>query len=213
MYPNALVSAVFAVTLAAVAGPVVALRPLELPLEPGEAAAPRALLEREITARLVAAGYGVVAPSDAGETWERHLRAAGGFYDPLTGDTLQATYLAVRDGALRELRGRFGATAWLHARVEVVLVAWRGGKAQWDGVSEGVAPVGEGRVQALTLAVSVEDSSGALRASGRGGLQVLARVKGGRYERVPADRLLVDAKRVAKAVDLALAPLLGERRP
>jgi hypothetical protein len=213
VHPNAFVTAVLAVTLAAASGPVIALRPIELPFEPDEAAAPRALLERELTARLAAAGLTVLAPADVGQVWERRLREAGGFYDPLTGDTLQAKYLAVRDGAFRELRERFGATAWLHARVEVVNASWRGGKAQWDGASEGVAPVGEGRVPALTLAIAVEDSSGALRAAGRGGLQVLAKVKGGRYERVPVDRLFADAKRVAKAVDLALAPLLGERRP
>lgn len=213
MPANALVPAIFVAAVAAAQGPVIALQPLDLPLEPGEAGVARAMLEREISARLAAAGYTVVDPADVGEAWERRLRDAGGFFDPLTGDTLLAKYRAVREGTMRELRDRFGATAWLRGRVETVLAPWRGGKAQWDGASESVAPVGEGRVPALSLAIAVEDSVGEIRAAGRGGLQVLAKVRGGHYERVPAEKLFQDARRVARAVDLALGPLLGERRP
>jgi hypothetical protein len=61
----------------------------------------------------------------------------------------------------------------------------------------------------MTLVIAVEDSSGAVVAAGRGGLQVLAKVKGERYEAIPHEKLFKDEKRTAKAADLALRPLLG----
>jgi hypothetical protein len=201
-----------AAILAAGPGPVIALHPLDLPDGLTDAGA-RTAIEAEIEARLRTAGYTVVPSLRSGEIWDRRLREAGGFYDPLTGDTIPSKYRQVRNGTVRELRERFGVTAWLRGRVEVLVVRWRGGRAEWDAVSEGVAPVGQGRVGALTLVVAVEDTAGIVLAQGRGGVQVLAKVKGDRYVPVPDDQLLKDSKRISRSVELALRPLLGSSRP
>lgn len=61
---------------------------------------------------------------------------------------------------------------------------------------------------ALTLVVVVEDTSGRVVATGRGGVQVLAKVKGSGFQAVPRDQLLTDYERNVKAVQLALQPFL-----
>jgi len=192
----------------------IALHPLDVPSGLPDPAAARARIEAAITGRLRVAGWTVVPSAESEQAWQTRVQAVGGFYDAFTGDTVRSKYDEVHLGALRELAARHGATAWLRPSVEVMVVEWKRGKARWDGVTEGVSPVGSGRVPALSLVIAVEDTSGTVTAEGRGGLQVLSKVKGGgRYQDVPPDKLLTDPKRLAKAVDFALAPLLGEDAP
>lgn len=198
-------------TAAGADGTVVALHPLDVPYGLEAPASAVVGAETAISERLAAAGFTVVPSVESGTSWERRLKEVGGFYDPITGDTVAVKYRAVRDGTVRELAVRFGATVWLRPSLELVVAQWKGGKASWDGASEGVAPVGKGHVPALTLVIVVEDTSGAIVSAGRGGVQVLSKVKGGRFVRVPADRLLADHRRVVKAVDLALTPFAGAK--
>lgn len=190
-------------------GRTIALHPLELPYGLENPAAIQATFDSLLASQLRAAGVTVVPSAEAGAIWRRLVDSVQGFYDPITGDTVAAEYSAVHIGTLRELVARFQATTWLRPRVEVVTVEWNRGKAEWDGVSEGVAPAGKGTIGALTLVISVEDTTGAVVTTGRGGLQVLGKFKGERYERVPRERLFTDAKRNSKSVQLALAPLLS----
>jgi hypothetical protein len=193
------------------ASAVVALHPLSTPHD-FEAPAPAlAAVESAIAERLAGAGFTVVPSAESGAAWERLMREVGGFYDPITGDTVAVKYRTVGDGTVRELAARPGATLWLRPSLEVVVAQWKGGKASWDGASEGVSPIGKGRVPALTLVVAVEDTSGTIVATGRGGIQVLSKVKGSRFVDVPVEKLLADDKRVVKAAGLALEPLVGDK--
>lgn len=162
-------------------------------------------------AQLEIGGYTVVPSKESAAIWRRLVDSVQGFYDPITGDTVQAEFAAVHTGTLRELATRFGAVAWLRPTIGMVTAEWRRGRAHWDGVSEGMSSPsgGNGSVGALTLVVVVEDTSGRVVATGRGGIQVLAKIKGSQYQAIPRDKVLTDYDRNLKAVQLALRPFLA----
>src|SRR5205823_808902 len=113
----------------------------------------------------------------------------------------------VHRGTLRELAARLHATLWLHDTITVVTAHWSH-NAKWDGMTESVG-TGKGDVPALTLTVSVEDTTGRTIASGRGGLQVLFKMHGEDYQRVPLDKLFTETDRMLKGIRLALQPFLA----
>jgi len=196
---------------------VVALSPLELPYGfPDSAQAQaQALFERLLTLKLQGVGLTVVASSEAGAVWKRLVDSVGGYYDSFTGERVPALYEAVRAGAMREMRAKHGADAWLRPRLEVVDAPIYRGKAQWDGIEDRYnSSGGGGLVPALSLDLTVEDTAGAVLHRGRGGIGVLGKFRGGfwagtgKVRPVSPEKMLADVKRPTTAVALALDEFL-----
>src|SRR2546425_630769 len=183
----------------------VALSPLDVPdgLENPEPV--RALFDSLITSELVRAGLTVIPSREVGAVWRRLMDSVHGFYSPITGERVPEKYDAVRSGTLRDLKERFHADAWLRPRIQVVPVDYAGGKAFWDGASEGVGSGTSGTVAALTLVVALSDTTGSDVYIGRGGIQVLR--KGSKE--VSRDKLFKDTKRNLQALHLAVDSLIA----
>ena len=183
----------------------VALSPLDVPdgLENPEPV--QALFDSLITSELVHAGLTVVPSREVGAIWRRLVDSVHGFYSPITGERVQEKYDAVRTGTLRDLKEHFHADAWLRPRIQVVSVDYTGGKAYWDGASEGAGSGTSGTVTALTLVVALCDTTGSDIYIGRGGIQVLR--KGSKE--VSRDKLFKDTKRNLQALHLAVDSLVA----
>lgn len=186
-------------------GTVVALAPLAVPERAAVPEAGRARILDALRARLAAAGCVVLEPAAVGAAWDRAVAAAGGVFDPETGARDSARVLAARRAALAGIAPPGDSALWLAPVVELKVVEWSRGRATWDGVSETVAPLGAGTVGVLSLAVTVDDAAGARRHEGRGGIgaPVSASIWSSRVSARDPEKLF-DAKRVERAVDLAL---------
>jgi len=186
----------------------VALSPVEVPEGLDNPEPVRAWFDSAITSELVRAGVTVVPSREAGAIWRRLVDSVHGFYSAFTGERVSEKYDAVVMGTLRELRVRFHADAWLRPSVAVVAVDFEGGKARWDGASEGVGGGTSGTVPALSLVITVSDTAGRDLYAGRGGIQVLR--KG--FKDVPRDKLFSDSKRNLQALHLAIDSLVARVR-
>ncbi|HET7296947.1 MAG TPA: hypothetical protein VFI66_07370 [Gemmatimonadales bacterium] len=183
----------------------VAVSPLDVPDGLDNPEPVQALFDSLITSELARAGLSVISSREVGAVWRRLVDSVHGFYSPITGERMSEKYAAVRNGTLRELKERLHADAWLRPRIQVVPVDYTGGKAYWDGASEGVGSGTSGTVAALTLVVAVSDTTGSDIYIGRGGIQVLR--KGGKE--VSRDKLFRDAKRNLQALHLAIDSLIA----
>lgn len=183
-----------------VAEPLASMR---LPLERLAAALERALAQD---------GYRVIAPRETGPAWSAAVDSLGGLYDTSTGELDTAKLRAARRAFMARMSERSGAAAALRPRLEIAEAEWRGGKAEWDGVAEGIGSVpGGGIVPALTLVVEVLGPDGAVRCEDRGGVQVLMKYGlSGKSKPVEPGKLLADDKRVARAAALALECATGK---
>jgi len=216
----ALAAALLPATLAAAGDPrTVAVSALfsDRGLRPLEARA-RAIFEPAIEAWLRDAGYRVVPVRVADSVWISHRDSVGGFYDPFTGRIVEEKFDAVWRGTRRDLAGRFGADAWLQARITAVSPGFGGDRAEWHGTSEetggrgGLAGFLVGRsvgtLSALSLLVSVEGAGDGQSLYRRfGGIQLSSRITGGRLVEIAFGQLLLDEARNASAVRIALDSL------
>jgi hypothetical protein len=107
-----------------------------------------------------------------------------------------------------------------------MLLPWSVGTASWDDTSESIKSTGEqvkdalplaligigvtysGTVGALSLVVRVEDIHGAPVYSNGGGIQVLAKISGGKFVPVPREELFANEERNVAATNIALGPLV-----
>lgn len=146
--------------------------------------------------------------------WQERLRAAGGYYDVVSGRPDPEKRRALLAATLQDLRDRHGVRVLLRPALVVLDVEYVRGLAEWDGVRETAAPTGSGNVPALSLDLRVENAEGHEIGSGRGGIQLVAKQSlwTGKYGPVPREKLLDDDKRLREAVDRALAPLLDALR-
>ena len=186
----------------------IALSPVRTPDGLDDPEPARALFDSLLAAELGRAGLTVIPPSETGAIWKRLVDSVQGFYSALTGELVQAKYAAVMTGTLRDLRERFHVDAWLRPSIQVIPVDFEGGKARWDGASEGVGSGTSGTVPALSLVVTVSDTAGTEIYAGRGGIQVLR--KGSKV--VPRDKLFKDTKRNLQALHLAIDSLIARAR-
>ena len=196
-----------AVAAAREAAPIktIALSPTRLPDGLENPVPVQDLFDSLLAGELGRAGLTVIPSTEAGAIWKRLMDSVQGFYSAITGERVEAKYRAVMDGTRHELTGRFHADAWLRPRIEVIPVDFEGGKARWDGASEGMGSGSSGTVPALSLVVSVSDTSGTDIYSGRGGIQVLS--KGSKN--VSRDKLFKDSKRNLQALHFALDSLVA----
>jgi hypothetical protein len=158
-----------------------------------------ARIEGLVAGRLAKAGFESVPAVEAGGIRRRLLDSVGGYYSRLTGEIVEEKYRAVEAGTLAALKEQFGADSWLRLELVAVPADFSGGKARWDGASEGVAPVGKGTVMALSLQGVLLQGYGDTLFAGRSGIQVLQKVKDYQIVPVPAAKLLADRDRVERA--------------
>jgi hypothetical protein len=216
----ALVSGAFAVVTAMGAGSASAQELRRIALSPvagasamTDSAAASARIEDLMARRLVKAGFETIPAGEAGGIRAHLLDSVGGYYSRLTGEIIEEKYRAVEGGTIAMLRDRLGAHAWLRLELVVIPADFSGGKARWDGASEGVAPVGKGTVMALSLRAVLLRGYGDTLFAGRGGIQVLQKVKDYRIIEVPQAKLLSDKDRVDRAVKMVVDSIQARLRP
>ena len=186
----------------------IALSPTGLPDGIDDPEPVRALFDSLLAGELARAGVTVIPSAEAGAIWKRLVDSVQGFYSAITGERVESKYRTVVDGTRRELRDRWHADAWLRPRIEVFPVDFEDGKARWDGTSEGMGSGTSGTTPALSLVVSVSDTSGTEIYAGRGGIQVLR--KGSKN--ISRDKLFKDSKRNLQALHLAIDSLVARLR-
>ena len=171
--------------------------------------------------KLKAAGFHVIPSSKYQEIRDPMKAAMGGLYDAQTGELLKEKNKALQQHAKREYLNQYDVDALLSCAVIVVKASWNHNNASWHGVTEAstgkkgfwaalAAPNAYGTIPALSLAVLLEDEKGDDYYMDYGGIQLLKWVRGRKFESVPAHQLLTDSERNRRAVDIALASLLGE---
>jgi hypothetical protein len=215
-----LVAVALGIACAIGSGPALAQEVRRIALAPvaGAAAMPDSTaassrIEALVTRHLAKAGFETVPSGEAGGIRARLLDSVGGYYSRLTGEVIEEKYRAVEAGTLAALRDRLGADAWLRLELIAVPADFSGGKARWDGASEGVAPVGRGTVTALSLSAVLLREYGDTIFAGRGGIQVLQKIKSSRIVEVPAEKLLADEGRLDRAVRLVVDSIRVRLRP
>jgi hypothetical protein len=207
-----------ALAIGAAPAPAQAIRRIALSPLGGFSALPdttatRDRVEQQFATRLVQAGYESVPAAESAAIRRSLLDSVGGYYSRLTGELIEAKYLAVEGGTMTALRDRFGTDAWLRLYLVAVPADFSGGKARWDGTSEGVAPAGHGTVMALSLAaILLRDVSDTLFV-GRSGIQVLQKVEDGELVPVKPAKLLTDQGRIDRACKALVDSLVARLRP
>jgi len=187
----------------------IAVLPVTLPRYLGGAGGARARVDALIETSLRKAGFAIVPSQEVAGVWRRVL-------DEIDRAMVESVAERLRD----ELRRGFSVDGVLHPSVRVVRAEYGGGWVAWDGAREPTSIDGSwgvgshlsrGTVGALSLFVTVEDTSGATVYLARGGIQVLSKISGLKFVPVPVNDLLASEERNRAAVDLAVGPLV--RRP
>jgi len=178
---------------------------------------PRAAFDSLIAGQLRGAGFTVVPPQVSESIWLRVRDSVGGFYDTYTGKLIDEKWEAVHTATLRELRTRHHVDGWLHPSIRFVGAPFTGGKVKWHGVEQTSGAAGglggflfgtkTGSVPALSLVTMLEDTAGKELYVGLGGIELAARIEGGRFVDIPRASLLGDGSRNVNAVHLALDSL------
>jgi hypothetical protein len=201
----------------------VALVPLVLPKPLRIDRAVTGRVEQKIEVSLREAGFQVIPAVEFETIWQRQSEKVGALFDPKTGLRDEPRFDSVRRESRREVKERFGADALLLCSVEVVTVQFMNTLAAWDGVSDVVVPSrteralqafsgfhSSGTVPGLSLCLDLQHVDGGSLYRGRGGVQLLSKLTGGRFVTVPDRDLLADDERISGAVEAALKALVNE---
>ncbi len=190
---------------------------LETPRVPADVANParvRTWIEEQLTQRLRAKGYRVIASREHATLWRQLSERLGGTFDPVTGKPRQAQADAARDHVGRELERLHGVDALLSSYVTVVP-----GRAQrqgrhykamgrtlfWQGepISSWVGNVPQ-QVRGLSLNVLITDVGNANLYGIRVPLQWIEVYFARGHERKPANFILDEPWLISNAVDRTL---------
>jgi hypothetical protein len=203
----------------------VALAPTSASFPLENAAPVYARLDSLIEAELRTAGFAVVPARESGAIWRRVVDSLGGLFDPVSGGADSAKTRVARRLAMDELRARFGADAWLHPCICLVMAEFRNGTATWDGMTESFQSTGGkilsalagvskfGTTRAISVGVVVEDMRGTDMYFNRGGVQLLTRPQGRGFADVPRAALFNDPLLTEMGVRLALGPFVRRGQP
>lgn len=201
----------------------IALAPVVTPQDLDDSEPVAAMFDSLLSAMLQAAGFRVVGRSVVAKVWKRGIDSAGGYFDPRTGHEDTTRRNALRRYLSSRLRVEHEADAILFPSIMVVSAEFSEWKAKWDGASQGIESVGgtllrglfgfwrRGTTTALSLSVQIESVDGDVLFINRGGIEVWGRpgggLKGG-LRRVPRNELFDEPERNAKAVQIALRPIV-----
>jgi hypothetical protein len=201
----------------------IALAPIRLDVEVTDAQRTRDAIAELATARLVAAGFGVVAPTVMDGAWRQAVVDVGPVYDPISGTADKARLGLVEDAVYRELGATHHADAVLQLRVVVVDVHLAGKTMQfcgmedttywpWTGGGGGItdhATLARGACLAAVLFDMERRPLYAIQ-SGIESFETYARQS---HAARPRASRLQNAERLARAVDGAVGPLAQTRTP
>ncbi len=201
----------------------VAVAPMRAPKDLENAEAVKGRFTDAVVARLRAAGLKVVPPEDVGPLVDAAIAAQGGLYDPATGNVIEEKAKAAKVAAAAALKEKYGADALLRVDLRVVMARLDHDVAYWDGVSEKAGTgfwkalfVGShsGRIPALSVVVFLTAADGTDLYANAGGLRIIGRVNAsGQQENIPQAELFGEEAVNARALGIALDPLLGATPP
>ncbi len=174
-------------------------------------------IENDIITRLKKEGFKVLPPEIMRSIREHMRQLVSLDENPDKEDTAKAA--AVRDHSYRELMFRHPINGIVSIRVQPVSAPFRDDKAEWHGTSQKIKHRGDGLMKFITgknyggniaassLKVAIWDRQETLLYSWYGGIEVLMQRNAKSLEQIPPDQYWRDAKRIKKAVKLALNPL------
>ncbi|UCG84813.1 MAG: hypothetical protein JSW71_12720 [Gemmatimonadota bacterium] len=164
-----------------------------------------------IEATLRGAGFTVVPVEEYVDIWTGISEAAGGFFDPFTGERDEPRYEAGVTELFDELKQRFSPDAILYPEMWIVEALTSGGYARWGGTAQQVGTNAMSIVLALSLAVVLQDMEGAELYANVWGLEVLEVYdrQAGDFVPVPSEYLFADLERNLTAITKILDPLIN----
>ena len=200
--------------------PVLAMRPVMLAeFSRHDEVATR--YEMLVTEQLESAGFTVIPSNEFAAVWDPMVEQLGGLYDPITGETDTEKLDAARQHTTNELIAKFSINGFVAPRIDVTKAGWYGNTATWDGVKDETTGKGgfwaslaaanfQGSVPALSLIVPIYDTNGDAVYVGRGGIQLFAHFKGGKFIDVPESMWFVEPERDANAALIAMRELVAD---
>jgi hypothetical protein len=166
----------------------------------------QALFDSLVSESLRSAGFTVISSDSAGGIWQHLVDSAGGLFDARTGERDAVKVRRLQTQWWTTVRDRYHADA-----------------AKWDGTSQSIEGFGgalvrglfgqsrSGTTPAVSLRVAIE-ADGELFYRNQGGIEVVVKPDGGvgeGWNPIPRSELFRDPARNAKAVRIALEPLVG----
>ena len=184
-----------------------------------------ARVEPVVAKALADAGFDVVDAQPYRTAYERFAKAVGGVYDPMNGTLRKDAYAGVYGNAMREFisQGQLGCVAMVRgmdvkARLSGSTVDWDGAREYIDGEQKGgfarfwSGGAGNGEMGAISLLVQLMNREGKVVYGRFGGVQLAGYFNHEHGQEdgilsVPRDKLLMDDKRIERAVRHATTPL------
>lgn len=170
-----------------------------------------------IESRLRKQGLTIVAPQQYTAVWEKLKQENGGFVDADTGERKEGDLAIAMGQALKQLNAGFQLDAVFVPTVVVVEAPFGSGRAVWDGTAQSIKTGGvmkgffagspDGTLGALSLRLTVYNTSGDMIYRNAGGIEVLSKLEGKDFVLVPRQELFKDDERIRNAVKTALDPL------
>jgi hypothetical protein len=196
---------------------VIAVAPVEIPGGLPDATPVVDEFSALIDAGLARYGYSVIRPQKYESAWKKVCGDGNDFRDPKTGERDEARMAEAMTRTLESLGAAFKIDGILFADVVVVEAEFGAGSAVWDGTNQRLETAGpmesffagsqRGVVGALSLRVRILDGEGRPVFLHSGGIEVLSKMAGKTFVKVPPQELFKDAQRNRKAVEIALKPL------
>ena len=203
------------------------LVPVARPALPGVEEAASARIEAAVSAALQAAGFEVVPSDSYSKAYERFSRAVGGLYDPMLGTSRKEQALSVYANAAREYFATDQLGCLAMVRVLDTRAKINNRWAVWDGVAESVdgeatgamsrfffgGNTGGGELPAVSVVLNFLNRELKSIYGRAGGVQLGAYIdrqhgaQGSDFLYVPRNQLLLDDKRIARAISVVTVPL------
>jgi hypothetical protein len=189
----------------------------------GQRDAVRARYTELLRSRLSSLGFDVVRDADFDALWQEAESASGGFYDAATGRLDAARYAATRAQVFDKLRASHGVSAVVFPAISLRGASYASGIVKWDGAEQVVSGGGSklgamfgaggryvGRLQALSLQLTIKDMTDRELFADYGGIHSLSRFEHGRFVDLPESQLFSEPARDEGAVDLVLGEIAGK---
>lgn len=159
-------------------------------------------------------GVTLMRPDAWNACWFPAVEAAGGLFDPKTGQFDEQKEAKLRWKCTQQVTQSLGADGVIEIDVIVVSAPLSEDVVRWHGVEEDTRSFGarfwsggtySGQLPALSLTVRIQDRNGRSLFENAGGLEVVGQVEGGAVQTKP--KLLRDKEKIALATRVAMRPL------
>lgn len=177
----------------------------------------RALIESEAARRLAKTRLDVTGIEPYAEIQTLFAAQIGGLLDA-SGKPDARRRDIVSDHARREMRLRYPVDAFAEISLRVVNADFADDRANWDGVKQKVKKSGDGfalfggkdyrgEIAAVSFQLAFFNRANELLFVERGGIEVLQERQSASLVLLPLDTVLLDEKRLKKAVQIAFKPM------